>query len=326
MKLKQKKQAGVSLLELMVSLTIGLILLLALSSVYLTANRSNKTRSMNEILDETARQVFERLTADINMAGYVDVFDNQITAQKLVTPSDEKVQIMYGRLSGKGTVKTPFQSIFGEHGLEGTDRTLTLRYQAAASAARGDKSSLRTYTDATNVDAAVHAGTALNCIGNKVQADVLQNTPIVVNTYSFTKAADNNGTLSCLEEPLVSGISDLQFRYLVTEGVSDTSATMKDSYAGMYVTNTLKANEVVSSQRPLGWAGVTAVEVCLVVGAEPLSGNVQGNWMELQPTIPTCEFDADGNFGNEARRVNDQKLYRAYIKIINIPNAVYFTN
>ena len=63
------RQRGTSLLEILVSLSIGLILLMVLASLMVVASNSSKQRSTSELLDETARQVFSRLETDLYRSG-----------------------------------------------------------------------------------------------------------------------------------------------------------------------------------------------------------------------------------------------------------------
>ena len=61
MKMKSvKKQKGLSLIELMVAMGLGVLLLMALTTLFITANESSKRRSTSENLDEVARQVMEQ--------------------------------------------------------------------------------------------------------------------------------------------------------------------------------------------------------------------------------------------------------------------------
>ncbi|HSW13320.1 MAG TPA: PilW family protein [Solimonas sp.] len=63
-------QRGVTLIELMISMTLGLIVLAGIFSVYLASRRSH---TMNEALaarQETIRYVTQRLSKDVRMAGY----------------------------------------------------------------------------------------------------------------------------------------------------------------------------------------------------------------------------------------------------------------
>ena len=52
------KQRGLSLIELMIAMGLGVLLLLGLVTVFMTANQSSKRRSISENLDETARSFF----------------------------------------------------------------------------------------------------------------------------------------------------------------------------------------------------------------------------------------------------------------------------
>lgn len=69
-----KTQQGISLLEMMVSLTIGVLLLLGLVSIYQVANQSSKTTQILADNAEAARQVFNRLEYDFKRAGFVDLY------------------------------------------------------------------------------------------------------------------------------------------------------------------------------------------------------------------------------------------------------------
>lgn len=68
-------QKGFSLLELMIALSIGLILLLALASLYINANRASGEAAFFAQMDQSAQEVFYRLGADARQAGYVDIMD-----------------------------------------------------------------------------------------------------------------------------------------------------------------------------------------------------------------------------------------------------------
>ena len=74
--MRQKdRQSGFSLLELMIALSIGLILLMALASLYINANRASGEAAFFAQMDQSAREVFYRLGSDASQAGYVDIMD-----------------------------------------------------------------------------------------------------------------------------------------------------------------------------------------------------------------------------------------------------------
>lgn len=68
-------QKGLTLLELIVSLTIGLFLLLAMALTYNIGFRVSQQVSDISNLHNNARAIFERIGRDLSMAGYVDLMD-----------------------------------------------------------------------------------------------------------------------------------------------------------------------------------------------------------------------------------------------------------
>lgn len=83
-----KKQAGISLLEMMISLSLGLILLAGLISVYLVANRASGQASFLAQMDQSANDIFYLLGEDAKRAGFVDVTDTPSVS--FTSPGDEK--------------------------------------------------------------------------------------------------------------------------------------------------------------------------------------------------------------------------------------------
>ena len=92
-----KKQKGLSLIELMVAMVLGVLLLMALTTLFITANESSKRRSTSENLDEEARQVMERLNYDLHEAGYLDPFSSASAAKSAFDLEDPHVLAIYAR-------------------------------------------------------------------------------------------------------------------------------------------------------------------------------------------------------------------------------------
>lgn len=325
--LRKQKQQGVSLLEVIVTLTIGIILLLAVSSVYITANRSSNERSTDETLDEAARQIFERLQYDLNNAGYVDAFDkngSDINALKMAKLSDDEVSRNLGRFvaannstssssggagsssSSGGATSAPkpitlYQAVYGidQLPIEGsTDATtgdkLTVRYQVKPMNTQQGHSSL-----AENPQ----DGSTTDCLGKDVSR--------VTNKYSVVKH-----NFQCNGQPLVNNVHDFRLQYLITGPAQTTD--LANSYSGLYVQGLVNAAGV--NQSVLGWPGVTGVRVCVVIGGEPFDKRRRTEITQFQPNIPQC------NNQTATRDSGDTKLYRRYIKTLVIPNLLYFTN
>lgn len=70
MRRTHRRQAGFTLIEIMISLVLGLVLLAGLFSVYLATKRSYTMAEALASRQETVRYVFARMAADTRMAGY----------------------------------------------------------------------------------------------------------------------------------------------------------------------------------------------------------------------------------------------------------------
>ena len=68
--MKSKHQSGVTLIEMMVGIVVGLIVLWGLSSVYVNAARGSRTNSAANALNQDLRAVMDIMVGDIRRAGY----------------------------------------------------------------------------------------------------------------------------------------------------------------------------------------------------------------------------------------------------------------
>lgn len=68
------RERGLSLIELMIALTIGLLMLTALASMYMGASNSNKELARSSRQIEDGRYALQVLTDDIALAGYLGYF------------------------------------------------------------------------------------------------------------------------------------------------------------------------------------------------------------------------------------------------------------
>lgn len=92
-----RKQKGISLLEIMIALSIGIVLILVIGALMVAANNASKQRSTSELMDEAARQVFSRLENDLRRAGYVDTFSNADTLKNAYGLEDAQIMARYAR-------------------------------------------------------------------------------------------------------------------------------------------------------------------------------------------------------------------------------------
>lgn len=73
-------QAGVTLIELLVSMAIGLIILVAIGYVYLTTTQVIRSLESSARMQENVRYAFEVLTHDVRMAGFLGCASSQQTS------------------------------------------------------------------------------------------------------------------------------------------------------------------------------------------------------------------------------------------------------
>lgn len=374
-------QKGVSLIELMLSLTLGLVILMALGSMYQSASNSNRDNLTISGNSETARQVFLRLEHDFKRAGFVDVYDKPVspftgasTALGVNCPTHAFVQsnpdwnkryeivlgnknivdigTIYLRWIDDGSSSTntlidldsAFMTPIGyiscgtmrpvfacDSGMVGQpdintrascasgsgNHTIEIAYQAAYAGDNGSFSSLPdSAQDCTYQEVAKHAS------GSNAQ----YTNGFVINRYYVSQDTSNNnepslfcqGNASKSPRPLVSGVNEMVFRYIMTAPETDSSKTLRDSSSGSVVTQYQNAAGVEASD--LDWSGVVGVEVCLVIAttAENISlAQAQGN------NRPTCARDGNGNFAADVQKERNDRFYERYVRTFSLPNGLY---
>ena len=358
------RQKGISLLELMVALAIGLILLMALASLMVTAHNSAKQRSTSEQLDEQARQVFSRFESDLYRAGFVDSFTNENTLQEAFDTNNTATVSGYARqianitnpalvtLLGRNTngAILPLQG-FDQNSTPPSGMTCTessqclqIAYQAISNSTTG----FSTVATESQEDTSM-SGARVGCNGLQAQAAF----PILINSYQLQVpgAGETRNSLYCQSnrrdfsnqdgggntgtgmQPIVLGVEQLVFRYLVTPENTTAAGSAPDfdtTISGRSVTQYLDVEGVEAT--PLQWAGVVGVEVCVVVAAEPQDGSREGDIPSVQPTVPSCvraNNNANANVPWAAdipRVTGDMRLHRRYVRTIMLPNSLHLVN
>lgn len=329
----KQRQQGISLLEVMISMLIGLILLIALVSLMITATNSSKQRATSELLDEQARQIFTRLENDLYRAGFVDSFTNEETLKQAFDGNNEGTAAGYMRQRSKIT-NPALVTLLGRNTggrilpVRGSDNGTNMPTGVSCSPERqclqvayqalGASSGLSAVANSAQ-EANSLSGAAVGC--NGLQAtDAF---PILINTYQVVKvgtgaSAETNTSLSCSSnirnfanadsggrsgmQPSVLGVEQLVFRYLVTP--EDATAANEDpnldtTISGRSVTQYLDAAGVQNiTNNPLQWASVVGVEVCVVVAAESLDGKREADIPSVQPKVPTCRRSTNDTNAN----------------------------
>ena len=194
-------QAGLTLVELMVAMTLGLLLLIVIGTIYVGSAQTYRVQDDQSRLQETGRTALEMIGRSIRQAGYANIG---------VSPVDTK--------TGFGGT-----AITGTDCSSGAQDTLTIQYDGTA----GDRTcgnDLLTSTDEANahiVQASFfyHLDTTtptptpqLRCIGQ--------------HSTTPSAAADCTTSATTSGVPLLDDIEDLQFLY----GVDNDGDQTVDQY------------------------------------------------------------------------------------------------
>lgn len=349
----RKNQQGLSLVELLIGLTIGLIVLAAIGTVYVNVTNVVRQRDDQAQLNDPARSVFQLLRSDLSQSGFVDVFDldpgtNRPLASRLFQSGNEELTNMYVRATGAGPIRTPmeqmFQGLTPIFGCDGemndtpngivaggpplaascgsanpTRHTLRIAYQAIPLNPANPTRSLNN-TDPTT-------GVGLDCLQQNPPAVPPPGVNhIVINQYFIETIGGINqlrcrGSGAAAAQTLATGIEEFALRYQVSAPAPAGAAVAAGGQQSQYISATLVQGS------PQGWAGVTAVEICMVSATDTATrGPAAQGTLAVQPTRPTCQRQADGQFAdNVARAAGDTRLWKRFTSVVSLRNAVYAT-
>jgi type IV pilus assembly protein PilW len=324
------RQAGLSLVEMMIAMTIGLFLLVGLSGIFV-----NSSRTQNE-LTKTARQIEDGrfgisiIADDVALAGYYGYFYSPATPSALVDPCEltTMATIRTGlQLPIQGydsPTSTPLSCINSANFLAGTD-VLVVRRADSKVTATGSLVANQVYLQAnsdtsSSANPIINTGTATNF--TLLLKDNLTAAPIRkfhVHTYFISPCSVGDGTggvctstsdggkpiptLKRLEltvdsggsrvietVPLVEGVENMQIDY----GVDTTNDGTQESW-------------LTTPAAVADWANVMAVRVTLLVR------NVESTPGYTDPK--TYNLGAAGNVtpGGSYKR----HVYQTAIRLVN---------
>lgn len=340
-----RRHAGFSLIELMTSITIGALILVAISVVFQVSSNLQRQREDADELNLPLKQAVDLLRLNISQAGYVDLFDQangRHLAASLIDPLHSVQANLFVRVPGSASapVSAPLQQFFPGltpvYGCDGamldepksivdagppaalgcgdaspTRHTLQLAYQAVPVTPGAAGRSLPV--------ADMARGDGMDC----AQQEVKTPTGIVINRF-YVGVGNSVATLYCKgpantqTQPVTRGVEEFVLRYQVSQPGAPGAA------AGGAKSRYLSASQV--SADSVGWAGVTAIEVCMVAATPKTRGAAATGTAQLQPTRPTCTRDSDGAFNaNVPRAASDTRLWQRVVRVFSVRNAVFAT-
>lgn len=294
-------QRGLSLVELMVSMTIGLFLMGAVGIIYINTATTSRSSTLESQMNEDAALALEMLQQQIRLAGFSNV-DN--TGARLF-PSRAVRGCDGGFTSNGGS--TAFEALQCNAAGTGPD-AIAVRYEA-----------MLLNSQPVTVGGVRSPG---NCAHEAIAPwdasaeGALNANPIALadNRYYVANDVDGTPSLFCqgrtgagfgTATALIPNIEDMQVQYAVTALPVDGRA-IPHQVAG-YV----DADHAVLGAPAMNWSRVAALRVCLLArSARPVptgdnSVNDLGQYL-----------DCDGNL----QTGNDRFLRRAYVTTIQLRN------
>jgi type IV pilus assembly protein PilW len=269
------RQAGLTLVELMVAMTLGLLVVLAATGLLVSSKNSYTAQDDNIRVQDAGRFALEIITRAVRQTGYVnwDKQDAPMIATDVMSPSIVGLDANSLKSSAIG-IENPLGT-----SVNGSD-VLAVRFFGV-----GNKPSAGSSVDGFSRDG---YGSIINCAGFGVDAPVSQNTADEDRGWSIFYVANNsNGEpeLRCKyyggswsSEAIASGVESFQVLY----GVDSDSPP--DSLPNKFLTATeinalddkdgLSALPLADKNKLTNWKKVVAIKIGLLLrGASPNGGS-----------------------------------------------------
>lgn len=283
-----KKQLGLTMIELMVSMMLGLGLVAGVGQLFVQSQKSFALqRNLSDMTDD-ASFILESLAKGLLLAGFAEIPDASLFPEDLdVLPVSGVLPINFG---------------YGET-IHGADTQLIFRYRLGYGIATSGKSDdpntckTTTRTGACELDNFVGTGTLTGVKDDLVTVRIYKkndtSTPAKPVFYSKSKiqSGANNPTVDDAQ-PLISEVEKLEFRYGVK--ISTVTAACASPPCFYYT-------DAATITTDNNWRNVFAVKVFLVIRSvdDKLTKN------QLKYKIEDTEYTAP-----------DNRLYKVFSKTI----------
>ncbi len=339
---------GFTLVELMVAITIGLIILAAISTLFVNSKKTYTTQDNLSRLQENARFAMQFLIKDLRLAGYygcvVDIIDNQTVYNKVTagTAFENNISIPLEGMNGASGTWYPSGTLTSTPtGIRtGTD-AITIRMADASS---NIKVTSAMATEGSAIPVNVTTGLNNNDVVVVSDCSVANVVPVTVTTAtSLTPAA----SLSKIFAPssasnALNGTRVMKFitrKYFIAMGASGNPALFRqDSSAGVAgnpveivdgieniqilygvntdqitpkIPNTYLAAGATGLTTAAQWASVVSVRIGLLVRTAN----------DKETDIDTGSYDIDGTGTNNFTAPGDRYKRRVFQTVVYLRNA-----
>ena len=261
---RARHQRGVTLLELMVGITIGLLVVAVAMGALMVSRGISGTVSDASMVQQQAAYAMRVIGTQLRQAGSLRVNLNYDTSA-VAEPYQAKVAIETAAPATSGNAFDPSNDT-----IKGTATSMTVGY--------------RRYTELLHNKAAEESQSR-NCLGAPADTSTDQ---LLESIFTFNAAKNDlrcSGN-SANEQPIVGNVANFQVRYL-----------LQDNSAG----GDSKINNVDAAGVGGNWARVQGIEVCLVLyGNEPMDLPSGSNYTDCDGSTQ----DMSAQTGNRARRMH----------------------
>ena len=254
------RQAGFSLVELLVAMTLGLVMLAALGSLLSTSLQTNSQTSNSAQMTEEGGLALECLARYVRMAGFSPPLANVSGASVLVNgvhtqaiESDFTGAGLRGCDGGFTDATAAWDSLSCE---TGSNAAIALRFQ-------GDLGNTEPSTLNLPTDCLAQAITSkAPSVYDATRQVTLVEARFTVNSNAELVCGGNGNTFTA--QPLFGNIEGLRISYGIA---ADGRSTQVLRYVNADTANTLLLADNTSASVDQRWSRVVSVKICMVVRA-----------------------------------------------------------
>ena len=258
---------GRTLIEVMIALTLGLVILLAITSLFVTNKQTYRTSDDKTRLDEEGYLALNLIAFNVRMAGY-----GSLTSALTHDDSSEAVPkpmpppAVYTNLSGAGLAPGVVDTGTAPNVIFGCANGFADSSSAVAACAPGTTSDaflVRYVIDARNANLTA-GGVPTDCLGAGVVATAAATPFFIVENRFFSQISPTTGVpeLYCQGNGnTLAGANFANPAQPITENVEQIKVTYGVSAGGQSVARSMTADGMTSAD----WRNVISAKICLVV-------------------------------------------------------------
>ena len=273
---------GLTLIEMMIAITLGLIIILGLSSIYLSSKKSAGTRDAVSNMEANARIALSSLRQIIQHAGYPSIYNIPLE-KPFHSLEDGMIDTSIQCRGGTKTLILP-SSIANKHTIDNAGRDqIVVKYMA---------------DNQNDPNAEIISDCSGGLVPTECSADpdkgmydsmqAIVYNAIYITTHNGREVLTCAGSRNTIPQPIAEDISFIQFLYGINQGSTMTYKT---------------ATEVETAKE---WESVNSVQIAILVRSnkELLQRAESRSFVLLDQTVNRT----------------DKYLYRVYSTTVHLPN------